>query len=231
MCSSSNISLLLSVSLWLLFLIAIPNFSKIFGMAAYPVEKMNVMQTKILDKRKEIDASFTNEQKWWADSRNPFEPYHEVRANMQMAFDKNAGDFWNEHYAAQFRQVENTRRWTWISPLAIFEYGSETLLDGGYTRLLHNYKNVQNFKTQYLQWFKDIDAQDPESPHWFNPVDASLSTTRKGVAYEEIPQYVEQPATVAERLAETSKYLMIMLAYMGVMFLLTIIRFEKYDVR
>jgi hypothetical protein len=231
MCSNSNISLLLSVSLWLLFLIAIPNFSRIFGTAAYPVEKVTVMQIKISEKRKEIDASFTHEKKWWADWGKPFEPFHEVRANMQMAFDKNEGDFWREHYAAQFRQVENTRRWTWISPLAVFEYGSEALLDGGYIRLLHNYKNIQNFKTQYLQWFKDIDAKDPDSPHWYNPKDSDLSTTHKGVAYEEIPQYAEQPATVAERLAETFKYLMVMLAYMGVMFTLTIIRFERYDVR
>jgi ABC-type transport system involved in multi-copper enzyme maturation permease subunit len=229
-CSSSNISLLLSVSLWLTFLIAIPNFTQTLGMAAWPVEKVNVMQTKIDGKYKEIEASFPD-GKWRSDWSHPFTPEHEIRANMCMAFDKNEGDFWSEHYTAQFRQVDHTRRWTWISPLAVFEYGSEALLDGGYTRLYRNYNDLQNFKTQYLQWFKEVDAKDDESPHWYNPRDISLSTSRKPVTYDEIPQYAERSATMVERLAETLKYLMIMLAYMGVMFTLTIIRFERYDVR
>jgi ABC-type transport system involved in multi-copper enzyme maturation permease subunit len=133
-------------------------------------------------------------------------------------------------YTAQFRQVETTRRWTWISPLAVFEYGMEALLDGGHLRLTHNYEDLRNFKIQYLQWFKDLDAKDNESPHWYNPRE-DLSMTRKPVAHEEIPQYTESPATIAERLAETFKYLMVMLAYMGVMFVLAIIRFERYDAR
>jgi ABC-type transport system involved in multi-copper enzyme maturation permease subunit len=229
MSRNSNISLLLSVSLWLVFLIAIPNFAQTLGMAAWPVEKVNVMQTKIYEKYKEIEASFPD-GKWRSNRSNPFQPQHEIRANMMMAFDKNEADFLGEYYAAQFRQLENTRRWTWISPLAVFEYGTEALLDGGYPRVHRNYNDLQNFKIQYLQWFKDFDAKDDESPHWYNPAE-DLSTTRKAVAYEEIPQYAERRATVAERLAETLKYLGVMLAYMGVMLVLTIIRFERYDVR
>ncbi|MDR1340487.1 MAG: ABC transporter permease [Prevotellaceae bacterium] len=226
---NSNISLLLSVSLWLVFMIAIPNFAHTLGMTAWPVEKMDVMQAKMDEKQKEIRMN-APDGTWNWNGRNPFQPSHENRAKTVMAIEKNDADFWNEHYAAQFRQLENTRRWTWISPLAVFEYGTEALLDGGYLRLRHNYNDLQNFKIQYLQWFKDIDAKDDKSPHWYNPTE-NIATTQKAVAYEEIPQYVERRATVAERLSETLKYLGVMLAYMGVMLLLTIIRFERYDVR
>ncbi|MDR2057141.1 MAG: ABC transporter permease [Dysgonamonadaceae bacterium] len=229
MCANSNISLLVSVSLWLVFLIAIPNFSQTLGTIAWPVERGNMVMFKIWEKRKEIEATFPD-GKWMSNGSNPFLPQHEIRANMQMAFGKNEAQFWDEHYAAQFRQVKNTRRWAWISPLAVFEYGTEALLDGGYLRLKGNYTDLQNFKIQYLQWFKDVDAKDDKSPHWYNPYE-DYSTTRKPVAYEEIPQYAEHPASIAERLAETLKYLMVMLAYMGVMFVLAIIRFERYDVR
>jgi ABC-type transport system involved in multi-copper enzyme maturation permease subunit len=228
MCSSSNISLLLSVSLWLLFLIAVPNFADMAGMAAWPVEKVNALQTRMSKKRSEIEATFPEGK--WSSSDDPFYPRHEIRANMQMAFEKSDADFWNAHCDAQFRQVENTRRGTWISPLAVFEYGMEALLDGGYLRLTRNYANLRNFKIQYQQWFKDFDAKDDKSPHWYNPHE-DLSTTRLPVSYEEIPQYTESSTTVAQRLAETLKYLMVMLAYMGVMFVVAIIRFERYDVR
>jgi ABC-type transport system involved in multi-copper enzyme maturation permease subunit len=230
MCSRSNISLLMSVSLWLMFLIAIPNFANTAGRALAPVEKLDVMETKIRTKLDEIDASVTDQSKWSSNSTNPFQPSHEIRANLQMALAKSEAEYRNAHSEAQFRQVETTRNWTWISPLAVFEYGMEALLDGGYLRLTRNYSNLQNFKIQYLQWFKDLDAKDSESPHWYNPVE-DFSMTRKPVVYEEIPQYVESPATIVERIAETVKYLMVMIAYMGVMFVLAIVRFERYDAR
>jgi ABC-type transport system involved in multi-copper enzyme maturation permease subunit len=229
MSRNSNISLLLSVSVWLAFMIAIPNFARTLGATAWPVDTIKVTQDKINEKRREIEASFPD-GKWRSSGGEPFLPEHEIRANMMMAFDKNGAYFWGERRAAQFRQVENTRRWTWISPLAVFEYGTEALLDGGFPRLRRNYNELQNFKIQYLQWFKDVDAKDADSPHWYNPWE-DFSTTKKAVAYEEIPQYAERRATVAERLAETLKYLSVMLAYMGVMLVLTIVRFERYDVR
>ena len=229
MSRNSNISLLLSVSIWLLFLIALPNFAQTIGTNLYPVEKNNVVWTKIEDKYKEIEASFPD-GKWSSRGNEPFFPPHEIRANMQMAFAKNAADFLAEHRSEQFRQLEKTRRWTWISPLSVFEYGTEALLDGGYLRLQKNYADMQNFKIQFLQWFKDIDAKDDQSPHWYNPYEA-YSTTRKPVSYEEIPQYTERSTAIGERIAETMKYLAIMLAYMGVMFLITFVRFNKYDAR
>ena len=225
----SNVSLLLSVSLWLLFMIAVPNFAQTIGMSFYPVEKSNVMWTKIGDKRKEIEASFPD-GKWTSSGSNPFIPQHEIRAAMQSAFAKNQADFLLEHNAALFHQLEKTRRWTWISPLSVFEYGTEALLDGGYLRLHKNYADLQNFKIQYLQWFKDLDAKDAKSPHWYNAYE-DFSTTKQPVSYEQIPQFAEQTATIGKRLAETMKYLAIMLTYMGVMFFITMIRFNKYDVR
>jgi hypothetical protein len=149
---------------------------------------------------------------------------------MQTAFAKNVADFEAERLNGQFRQVENTRRWTWISPLAVFEYGTEALLDGGYLRLRKNHADLQNFKIQYMQWFKELDAKDDKSPHWYNAYE-DYSTTKLPVAYEEIPQFTERPAAIGERLAETMKYLAIMLAYMGVMLFAAMIRFERYDAR
>jgi len=229
MSRNSNISLLLSVSIWLMFMIAVPNFARSIGMNLYPVEKSNVMWSKINDKRDEIEASFP-EGKWSSSGNDPFMPRHEIRAAMMTAFAKNEADFQSERRNELFRQLEKTRQWTWISPLAVFEYGTEALLDGGFLRLHKNYTDLQNFKIQYLQWFKELDAKDDKSPHWYNPRE-DFSTTKKPVAYEEIPQYVERSTTIGKRLSETMKYLAVMLAYMGVMFLATIIRFNKYDVR
>jgi ABC-type transport system involved in multi-copper enzyme maturation permease subunit len=223
MCRSSNMSLLLAVSIWLLFLVAIPNFSKTIGMVIYPVEKETAVQAKIENKRKEIDASFPDGK--WSASSDPFFPNHKIRAEMFMAFSKNEADFLGIHLQEQFRQVEKIRQWTWISPLAVFEYGTEALMDRGVLRLKRNYNDLKNFKIQYLQWFKDIDASDSQSPHWYNPSE-EFSTTKKAVAFEEIPQYKESSKSITERLYETSKYLAIMTIYMLVMLSVALIKFE-----
>ncbi|MDR2038609.1 MAG: ABC transporter permease [Bacteroidales bacterium] len=228
-CRYSHVSLLLSISFWLVFMIAIPNFSQTIGMNMYPIEKSSVMWTKIGEKRKEIEASFPD-GKWTSNGGNPFIPQHKIRAEMMMAFAKNQADFLNEHRNEQFKQLEKIRLWTWISPLSVFEYGTEALLDGGYSRLKKNYDHLQSFKIQYQQWFKDLDAKDQDSPHWYNPYE-DFSTTKKPVSYEEIPKYKESNVSIGERLTDTLKYLAILSAYMGIIFLVTIFRFERYDVR
>jgi ABC-type transport system involved in multi-copper enzyme maturation permease subunit len=228
-CHHSNTSLLLSVSLWLVFMIAIPSLAQLLGTTIWPVEKKHVMDAKSNAKAKEIEDSFPGE-KWNVRGNDPFHPSHEIRANMMMAQEKSHASFQTAHYAAQFRQVENIRRLTWISPLAVFEHGMEALLDGGYARLHRDYDDLRNFKIQYLQWFKDFDARDDQSPHWYNPLE-NYATTRKAVSPEEIPRFAERRATVVERLSATSRYLAIQLAYAGVMLLLTLARFERYDVR
>jgi len=229
MSRNSNISLLLSVSLWLMFLIAIPNFAQTIGLKLYTVENNNVLWSKIWEKRKEIEAGFPD-GKWSSSSNDPFMPKHEIRANMMMAFAKNEADFLAEHRAELFRQTEKTRQWTWVSPLAVFEYGTEALLDGGYLRLRKNFADLQNFKIQYGQWFRELDAKDDKSPHWYNPSE-DYSTTKQPVSYDEIPQYIERSTTIGERISETMKYLAVMLAYMGVMFLAAVVRFSRYDAR
>ena len=226
---NSNISLLLSVSAWLMFMIAVPNFARTVGMSLYPVEKNSSMVTKMTESFKEIEASFPD-GKWNSNSINPFMPEHEIRAAMRMAFAKSQADFVTVRHNEQFNQLEKTRKFAWLSPLAVFEYGSEAILDGGYLRLRKNYNDLQNFKIQYFQWFKDVDAKDSDSPHWYNAYE-DYSTTKKPVAYDDIPKFTERTVSISERLAETMKYLMVMLTYMGIMLFLTILKFERYDVR
>lgn len=229
MSRNSNISLLLSVSLWLIFLLFVPNLSRTLSMTFNPLEKVNTLNIRTGEKRKEIEAAFPA-GKWMSNDSNPFTPQHEIRANMMMAFAKNEYDIRTDHLRKQLNQVDRMRRWTWISPLAVFEYGQEALLDGGFPRLQKNYADMQNFLIQYERWFKDVDAKDDQSPHWYNPYEP-FSTTRKAVAYEDIPQYVERSTGLAERLAETATYLLVMLTYMAVMLSVAFLRFERYPVK
>jgi len=89
---------------------------------------------------------------------------------------------------------------------------------------------MHNYQEQFLQWFKDIDSKDEESPHWYNPYE-NYSTSKKPIAVEQIPQYQEQLAPFAERLSFTVNYLVAMILMIALFFGLCFYFFTRYDVR
>jgi hypothetical protein len=134
------------------------------------------------------------------------------------------------YYLQMFRQFENTRRFTLLSPIAQYDYINEAFLGGGYLRFRKNWDDLHIFQEQFLQWFKDIDAKDAESSHWYNPYE-DYSTTKKPVAVDQIPQYREQVVPFTQRFLFISDYLMAMVVMTAVLFGACFYLFVKYDVR
>ena len=134
------------------------------------------------------------------------------------------------YYNQMFRQFENTRRFTLLSPIAQFDYINEAFLGGGYLRFQKNWNDLHIFQEQFLQWFKDIDAKDEDSPHWYNPFE-SYSTSKKPISVDQIPQYQEQLAPFGQRLQFSSSYLIIMVLTIVVFLGLCFYIFARYDVR
>ena len=117
-----------------------------------------------------------------------------------------------------------------ISPMAQFDYMNEAMLGGGYLRFRKNWDDLHIFQTQFLQWFKDLDAKDDKSPHWYNPFE-NYSTTRQEVSLEQVPIYSEQPANFAQRIGYMrTSLLFLSLLTIGV-FAVCFVLLVRYDVR
>jgi hypothetical protein len=86
------------------------------------------------------------------------------------------------------------------------------------------------YQGQLLSFFKALDAADPESPHWYNPHE-NVSTTRKPVAFEKVPQFEERPVPLAARVAPALRYLVINAFVLSFVYFLTFLLFVRYDVR
>ena len=86
------------------------------------------------------------------------------------------------------------------------------------------------YQAQFLNFFKALDATDKDSPHWYNPVE-NVSTTRKPVAFEKVPQFEERPMSFADRLAPALKYLIINVFMLSAVYFLAFALFVRYDVR
>ncbi|MCD7900312.1 MAG: ABC transporter permease [Bacteroides sp.] len=224
----SNISLLVSLCFWLFSAVVIPNTAVFWANKLFPIPSSDKI-AQIVDQEKE-DINRNAPSGSWSTGMDPFYYRHELRANNQTNL-MNAGKrHYDAYYQQMFEQFEKTRQFTLLSPIAQFEYINEAFLGGGYLRFKKNWNDLHTFQTQFLQWFKDIDAKDEKSPHWYNPVE-TYSTSKLPVAVDQIPRYQEQLAPFAERLEFIFGYLLVMVVMIAVFFGLCFYFFVRYDVR
>jgi hypothetical protein len=136
----------------------------------------------------------------------------------------------DKYHQAMFRQFERTRLLTAVSPVALFEYLTEAVAGGGYLRFRKAWDDLHVYQGQLLGFFKGLDAADKDSPHWYNP-NENVSTTRKPVAFERVPQFEERPLALADRVGPALKYLIINVFLLSAVYFLAFIAFVRYDVR
>ena len=229
MTRNSNVSLLIALSFWLVFIIVIPNSALFWARRVFPVEKAAVAEHRINQEDEDISRN-APPGSWSSNSQDPFYYRHELRANLMMALMLNEKKHRDAYYADMMKQFENTRNLTMISPVALFDYSIEAFLGGGYLRFKKNWKDLHAFQEQLLVYFKEIDAADEDSPHWYNPYEW-FSTTRKPVNFEEVPTYKEKLPLYGERFEFMFKYVILLIIYIGIIFSLCFIFFIKYDAR
>ncbi|MDR3141739.1 MAG: ABC transporter permease [Tannerellaceae bacterium] len=225
----SNVSLLISLCFWLFAAVIIPNTSVFWAKKLFPIPSADKVEQLVREAQQDVRNN-AKPNSWGSSNNNPFWDVHERRAENQrnlMSAEKMHRD---AYYLQMFRQFENTRRFTLLSPIAQYDYINEAFLGGGYLRFRKNWDDLHIFQEQFLQWFKDVDAKDAESPHWYNPYE-DYSTSKKPVAADQIPQYQEQVAPFTQRFLFISGYLMAMIVMIAVLFGACFYFFVNYDIR
>lgn len=195
----------------------------------FPIESADVIEQNADESRKIIEASFPD-GKWHSEGGNPFEPDHQIRANMQMAFmldEKKIKDSW---YQSQFSQYLKTSNLTCISPMFMMEMANERILDGGYQRFQKNWSDLHTYQEQFLAWFKAFDSKDPASPHWYNPFE-DYSTSKLKINMDDVPVYTEKSIPFAKRFTGSGIYIALLLVYTIIVFFISFVVFMRYDVR
>lgn len=226
---NSNVSLLVSLTFWLIFVVIIPNTSLYWSKNIFSIEHSDAVNKKITEARADINRN-APEGSWSALRVNPFFPAHELRAANQTNLMNAERRIQNEYFSDMFRQFERTRLLTMISPVCLYECMCEAVVGGGYLRFQKVWEDLHNFQPMFLKFFKEKDANDPDSPHWYNP-NSDLSTTRKPVSFEEVPLFEEKVMSFTDRFSAGWKYLLITAFYALLIFFVTFVLFVRYDVR
>ena len=225
----SNISLLVSLCFWLISAVVIPNTSNFWAKKLFPIPSASQVEANIQEEHNDLEKNGA-EGRWSSNGNNPFYPRHELRANHQTDLMNATKKHKDAYYQQMFRQFENTRSFTVISPIAQFDYINEAFLGGGYFRFRKNWDDLHVYQAQFLQWFKDIDAKDNDSPHWYNPRE-SFSTSIKPIEIDQVPRYQEQIASIGQRITFINGYLITFAATIALLFLASFVIFRRYDIR
>ena len=226
---SSNVSLLLALSFWLVFAVVIPNSSTFLAKTLFPIVSAETVQKNVAAVFDDLNKN-APDGSWMMNSGNPFLPQHELRAALQMKRFQSEKGIRDAYYQSMFRQFERTRLVTSVSPVALFEILAEAVTGGGYMRFRKAWSDMRVYQEQFLGFFKALDAADKGSPHWFNP-NENVSTTSQPVAFEKVPQFEERPMSLADRVAPALKYVLINVFMLSAVYLLAFILFIRYDVR
>lgn len=226
---NSNVSLLLALAFWLAFSVVIPNSSAFVAKAFFPIENSEAIERQITAAYDDLNKN-APPGSWMMHGGNPFLPQHELRANLQMKRMLAEKGLRDAYYQAMFDQFERTRLVTSVSPVSVFEYLAEATAGGGYLRFRKAWADMHIYQAQFLNFFKALDAADKDSPHWYNPTE-NVSTTRKPIAFERVPQFEERPMSLADRLGPALKYLLINVFMMSAVYFAAFILFVRYDVR
>lgn len=225
----SNVSLLISLCFWLFAAVIIPNTAVFWANKLFPIPSSDEVSRAHRQESGDINNN-APEGSWSSSSNNPFFPRHELRGNLRMKLMECEKRHYDQYYNQMFRQFEQTRAFTLLSPIAQYDYINEAFLGGGYLRFRTNWDNLHTFQNQYFQWFKDVDAKDDKSPHWYNP-EEDYSTSRLPVSSDIVPRYTEQYASFGQRFRFIAGYLAVMICTVGILFSICFFRFTRYDVR
>ena len=132
-------------------------------------------------------------------------------------------DEWNNNLVRQF---QDSRLLASVSPVSLFEQVSEAVVGGGLVRLQKAWHDIQLYQMQLVEWFKGVDADDPESMHILIP-NMSFSVTEKGVDFATVPQFAERRASPSERLSAARLSLLLLILYTSVAFALAFVLFLR----
>jgi len=114
---NSDVSLLIALVLWVLFVVIIPNSAIFWSQVVFPIDTSDAVSEKI-DSAHDALEKDGPEGRWFMMYNNPFYPLHEVRANHQTNLMNSEMQIRNTYYHEMFHQLERARLITLVSPVS-----------------------------------------------------------------------------------------------------------------
>lgn len=228
------ISLSFILIFWIIFNIVIPNISWLLSKKMAPVDSFSKLNETEAQRMYDIDHSGKYSTSWNSDWED--DPPNELvlkRAAGAIEKNKAHNEIWRGYRNTIIAQTKTAINVSKISPFSIFRFVAETISDNGFSGYVNFYYQLRNYQINLQNFLNQKDQADKDSYHliWDEHWATQFFMSKKGVSFEEIPQFEYQPPSFNQTLNNCKWDILILVLWNLVLFTGTFVAFVRYDVR
>lgn len=223
---SSTVSLVLLLLLWVTSVIIIPHH-----MAGILNKKLTSIPTMAEVER---EAERTSRAVWQNAppeshmNYNVGDPRNVRHVRVFMDAHNATENIWEDYRQKKISSVETVRKFTQLSPAAVYQYVAEAITGTGLIHVKHLLEWAKVYKKNLEQFFQSQDAKDQGSQHLYYHWNF---VSHKSFNPEDVPEFIEPPMRLSQGLRIAILDILILVLFNIIFFLLAFIAFLRYDVR
>lgn len=226
---SSYVSLIVCLLCWTLLVIIIPNSSWIVSSLLNKIPEVTHIYTEEKQQKNALQDCYMG---WLGDDST--EQHARDRKNCVDRRTTIHNSLWSDYHNMQKEQINQAIKLSKISPFGLFRFLSDKIAGNNFHGYVYFFKQVENYKLTYQDYVVGKDNADHESRHlfWNDPTSFYEDfMSRQQIIPDEVPQFVAQPKTFRELVAESLEDIAILCFWIIGLFILSFIAFIRYDVR
>ncbi len=227
-------SMVILLLLWAGFVIFIPSLGRIFSTTSGKISSMLELNHRIREAESQIWA---NREKYATDASIKNDNGHyinpEATARFFSAITESQNRIFEDYMNQIIVQANAGRLFIRISPTAIFQSASETIVGTGISRFWNVYQQLRRHQQTFKEFILDVDQVDHDSHHalFDRQGDGRTYISQKPVEFSTIPYFQEQKPTLRESLKITIWDIGLLMLFNLSFFAVAFVSFLKYDVR
>lgn len=225
----SAISLVFCLVFWVITVLVIPNLGGLIAQTFFPITPSRDVQERISLSTKDIENNAPGDV-WSCFSSDLRLPCYGMRAEMNRKILENATSIRSAYHVEQIHQVAVSQSWIKISPTFLYQNTLAGIANTGVSRVFDFEHRVNDYRISLMSFIASKDIRDPKSPHLINPYDGYLFSSDP-VDYREIPKFSYTEPQTDFLFRENILNIGILLFQEIILFMLTLMAFNRYDVR
>jgi ABC-type transport system involved in multi-copper enzyme maturation permease subunit len=233
MAHSAN-SMVILLLIWAGFVILTPGLGRIFSGAAGKIPSGPELVRKIREAEEQIwdnlekyamDASIMDDHGRYV---NP-----KATARFFNAITESRNRFFESYMNQIMAQANAGRRFIRISPTAIYQSASETIVGTGVSRFWDIYQQLRRYQKTLKEFVLGLDQQDHDSYHalFDRQGHGRPYISQKPVDFDTVPKFHEQDLAIGESLKLAIWDIGLLALFNLVVFAASFVSFLRYDVR
>ena len=232
--SKPQVSLSISLLVWAIFVIILPNISGVIAQKIIIVPSQSNLATK--EDKQVQESGLIKKLGWWNGSWEKKAPVDGVfqwkmKCDLKDALHR---EIWENYRNKMFSQTQLAINLSQISPFSIYRFFNDKIADNNLYGYMNFYKQAKDYQNQFQAFVKENDMSDKNSFHLiWNDIDkCQFFMSKKTINAHEFPMFKYQTSLSLNKvIGDCLSELILLISWIIFLFIILYFSFIKYDVR